>query len=115
MAEFDGRLNNNLLVTKRAIANWQKLKILIVLLRVCGNRFSNNGLNDSDLEGKSKDEENKTCRERFASYVIRPNSIVSIMWDVLIGIAYLFCYWLDPFTLVPSSKVLAQYKFMNIL
>lgn len=50
MQQFNERFYKNLDATQNALRNWRKLKILIVLLRICGghiNKDSDN-LNPDD-------------------------------------------------------------------
>ena len=51
----------------------------------------------------------------MAVYTMRPNSLLRVIWDILVGIAYFLCQWLDPFTLSDSFKNLIQFPTMNKL
>lgn len=113
MNEYTSRLYGNLEASQRAMKNWRKLKILIVLLRVCGNRVQNN---QQDVEYHIEPETiSKNCRERLAPYVVRPNSYVMVIRDVTLGFAHLFCYLIDPFTLANDFKDLMEYPNLNRL
>ena len=37
------------------------------------------------------------CRERLALYIIDPNNVYKVLWDVLVGFIYLSCFLIDPF------------------
>ena len=39
VTKFNEQLYENLEASKRAIANWKKLRILIVMLKICGGHF----------------------------------------------------------------------------
>jgi hypothetical protein len=53
---FHNILYDNLEVSRRAIANWKKIRVLIVLLKLCGNKsiLINQGAVLSDDEDEEK-------------------------------------------------------------
>ena len=72
--------------------NWQKLRILIVLFQICGNKSLDNGKIKHFKEKKAK----KTCVTRIAPYIIDPLNKYKIGWDLCLGLIYLISYILDP-------------------
>ena len=113
MAQFNERFYKNLDATQNALRNWRKLKILIVLLRICGGHV--NKENDA-INGEDDDvvvERSITCRERIAPYVMKPDSIQKIFWDIFMGIVYLVCFWLDPFCIGTAFRVYEDYPDLN--
>ena len=72
--------------------NWQKLRILIVLFQICGNKTLEKG-KKKFFEKKKKP---KTCRSVVAPYIIDPLNKYKVMWDLAIGLIYLLSFLLDP-------------------
>ena len=99
MQQLHTHFYDNLEVSKRAIANWKKLRILLVLLKVCGGRLSQN---NAELTRRQETEQldNKgpvSCAERIAPYIINPTNYYKVSWDLLVGFVYACCYVLDPY------------------
>ena len=91
---------------QRAMSNWKKLKVLLVMLKLSGGRVDpnlkiqndeQNPHNDESEEAHDPKEKAKSCRERVAPYIINPNNPYKIAWDVLIGVVYLIAYIIDPY------------------
>ena len=72
--------------------NWQKLRILIVLFQVCGNKSLDDGKKIHYKEQKEK----KGCKEKIAPYIINPMNKYKIIWDSIISVIYLLSYIMDP-------------------
>ena len=81
----------------RAIKNWKKLRLLIVLLIICGKSFAIPKTEDEpSKEIKDDEEEKKGCRAKFAPYIINPSNKYKLAWDLVIAIFLLFSYFMDP-------------------
>ena len=65
---FSNRLHDDLETRARAMKNWKKLRILIVLFKICGNKTMT-----SNKSAYEKDEKVKlSCKERIAPFIINP-------------------------------------------
>lgn len=74
--------------------NWQKLRILIVLFQICGNKTLDDG--EKKKEFQEEEKESRGCRAIIAPYIIDPLNKYKMTWDLFIGIIYLISYVLDP-------------------
>ena len=100
LEKYESRLHDDLEVRRRAINNWKKLRILLILLSICGGK-----LNDEDEEGNGKasyvfendKKKTKSCKESIAPYIISPFNKKKILWDTIIGLVYLLSYFVDPY------------------
>ena len=78
----------------RAIANWKKLQIVIVILRLCHGRIDNN----QQTEIKYKEEVRKTSWDDwFAKFVLDPTTRYIMLWNALMTIVYLVSIFFDFF------------------
>ena len=94
---FESRLHDNLEVRRRAISNWKKLRILILMLGLCGGRLADShDLGSTTRHIKKLEGEKKGCRAKFAPYIIDPMNKYKILWDILMGILYQLAYIIDP-------------------
>lgn len=111
MNNFHQQFYDNLDVSKRAIANWKKLRILIVLLKICGNKF-HHGTNRFDFSKEDFEEEKKSrwkdCRVFIAPYLIHPKNKYKVIWDAFIGFVYLTCFFADPYNAAFSYRNLEE-------
>lgn len=81
----------------RAIANWKRLRIVMVLLKVCGGNVLTESVNTKHYE-----EQNKaplTLGEAIAPYIINPMNRYKVLWDLSLGHVYLLSFLMDPYTL----------------
>ena len=76
----------------RAIANWKKLQIVIVVLRLCHGRIDNN----QQTEIKYKEEVNKkSWDDWFAKFVLDPTTRYIMLWNALMTVVYLVSIFFD--------------------
>ncbi len=61
-------LGNDLETRKRAIANWKRIRILLVLFKMCGGKHHE--FEHDAHEEKVIPEKHLSCRERIAPYII---------------------------------------------
>ena len=92
LEQFSSQLFDDIERRKNAIKNWQKLRILIVLFQICGNKAVGKGKKKFVEEKK----QSFSLRERIAPYIIDPKNRYKVAWDLMIGIIYLLSYILDP-------------------
>ena len=110
--EYECRLNDTLNVRDNALKNWRKLRLLIVLLIICGKSFDMARIDQESIKDDEEEEKNKKkgCNERFAPYIINPMHRYKLAWDVFIGLLLLFSYFLDPFI---SALLLSPYEYQE--
>ena len=46
-----------------------------------------------------EDEKKQTCRQKMAYLTVSPKNFYKMTWDLLLGLIYLCCYWIDPFVI----------------
>jgi len=86
-------LNDHLEVRARAIKNWQKLRLLLVLMMICGRSVPREQLADSDEELKDGSSQQKpSCKQRIAPYIIDPRNKYKLMWEILICSTYMVTF-----------------------
>ena len=102
--DFDEDLN----LRKRAIANWKKIKILLLLLKMCGGKhqISISDANNDNEEKQVYKTKKVSCKEKIAPYILRPDGRFMIFWSILMGEVYLVCLVLDPLIFVFNLKPL---------
>lgn len=93
--QFEKKLHMNLENRKNAVKNWKKLRLLIVLLIICGKSYDCDKLEDD----RNLEDEVKKPRlvERIAPYIIHPKRPKKLLFDLIIGIFFLISYLVDPF------------------
>lgn len=84
---------------KRAINNWRKLKVLLVLLSLSGGKMEFVKENDLDQHLEEENAVVRSWREKLAPYIISPMSPYKVIWDLIIGLNYLVAYTIDPYIL----------------
>jgi len=100
---------------KRAISNWKKLKVLLIMLKLSGGKLESQQSiviqqhkdNNEDEVGAATDandeanqmQPHKTCKEKIAPYIIVPSNPYKLAWDSLVGLVYLMAYTTDPYVL----------------
>lgn len=91
---FNDRLYDDIDFRTRAMKNWQKLRILIVLFQICGK----NSLDSTKKKEQYEEEEKEkvTCTMYLAHKIIDPANKYKVMWDLSIGIVYLVSFVIDP-------------------
>lgn len=92
---FETQLYSDLEVRRRAISNWKKLRLLLVLFQMTGStqeepNVVENAINDFATEKKL------SCHERIAFYIISPKSPYKVAWDLLSSCIYVACFIMDP-------------------
>ena len=97
---YEHRLHDTLEVRTRAIRNWKKLRLLIVLLIICGKSYDMARLENESVKDDEENAANKNgCRKRLAPYIIDPMHRYKLAWDLFVGLLFLVSYFLDPFIL----------------
>lgn len=81
-------------MSKRAVKNWKKLRVLIVLLKLCGNKLILERTKQADEE--SDFEPVIRWNERLSYYIIDPKNFYRAAWTIMIGFIYSICYLVDP-------------------
>lgn len=92
LEDYNKKLFDSCEVQKRAVKNWQRLRIVLLLLQVCGGRTIEHTVEAYKEEPKKK----KTCKERLAKYIINPLNTYKTMWDSAVGLLFLSAFVLDP-------------------
>ena len=93
--QFEKKLHNNLKDREKAVKNWKRLRLLIVLLIICGKSYDCDKLEDDrNLEDEVK---KPSLVERIAPYIIHPKRPKKLLFDLIIGIFFLISYLVDPF------------------
>ena len=93
--QWTSQLFNSLEVRRRAVANWKRLKIVLVLMKVCGNNLQPRG-EDQQADDDVVIKKPVTFRSWFAKYIIKPTNGYKILWDILLGVIYFLSYLIDP-------------------
>ena len=106
---FNQNLYEDLEIRQRAISNWKKLKIYLMLYRVCSNRTTEEVHPEYEEPFETK---RPTCLERIAPYVIDPNNRYKVAFDIFLAGIYMLTYWLDPIILAFHFKPL-EIPFVN--
>ena len=86
-------------MSKRAIGNWKKLRILLILLKVCNGSPKDRVKKLNSRLFVEDEKKGSSCSEWVALYTIDPTNFFKMTWDLCIGLVYLICYFLDPFVL----------------
>ena len=92
---YEEQLYDDLEVRARAISNWKKLRILIVLFQLTGMRHSESARlanTHEEVEKKSS----FSCKSLIAPLIIDPNNRYKILWDNFLGIVFLVSFVFDP-------------------
>ena len=97
MERFQDQLYDELEIRQRAIANWKRLRIIIVLMQVCGGNLTNDNWLVSKRNLNDDKKASSSIRERIAPYVINPMNRYKVTWDLSLGVVYLAGYLMDPF------------------
>ena len=45
------------------------------------------------------DEKSASCKQRMQHFLISPQSVYKILWDICIAVVYFFCFIFDPLVL----------------
>lgn len=100
MNTFNTLLYDDLDARSRAIANWKRLRLMIMLMRLGDDTENKKRRHKTFLKlmGEDPDDDEKTpsCAERFAPYILNPKSWYIVTWEILLGVVYLICYIIDP-------------------
>ena len=99
MDAYNSRLYDSLEERKRAVKNWQRLRILLVLLSLTGGIKKRHTIRKSTTHLKFEVEDskqNKGCLASFAPYIINPQSLLKVVWDLIMNSLYFICYLFDP-------------------
>lgn len=95
LESFNEELYERLMVRKKAISNWKRLKIVIVILRMC------NGKMNEDEKEKEEEEEKEDMEATFkfdllmSKYIRLPNDRYILIWSVFMSIIYLASIFID--------------------
>ena len=102
---YQSQLYVDLDLRSRALKNWKKLRLLILLMQVCGGRTAEPIANDPDYEEPVI---RKSCREKIAPYILDPRNRYKVAWDVFMGDVYLLTYVMDPLIVAFLLKPLTE-------
>ena len=75
--------------------NWQKVKLVLAVIRLAGNRLEKGPSVIAQEEEKIKVE--KGIDETLIKYIILPDNKKYIVWLVFMSLVYIASYWSDPF------------------
>ena len=92
LQQLNEDLYDRLEARRRAISNWKRLKIVIVILKMTGGRI------DESVVTKKKElpvVKQHTCDEWFSKYVISPFSKRLIAWNIFMTFLYLLAIIMD--------------------
>lgn len=92
---FENRLPDDLALRERAIKNWKKLRLLVVLLMVCGKNADKSGTEITRIY--EEEPEKFSLKEKIAPYIINPRNKYKILWDSMMGFLYWMTFFLDPY------------------
>ena len=108
---FQTKFYDNLETSKRAIANWKKIRTLIVMLKLCGGNINRQDY----LKASQKTDKDKkiSFREYLARKTMSPTNKYKVTWDLGIGFVYLFCYVIDPFIIAFKYEPIAVSSEFN--
>ena len=101
-------LNNEKLFNKietraRAIGNWKRLKILIVILRMCNGNFSEEPKPVAQIE-----ELPESFNEKMAKYIVSPSNKYKVMLDVVCTLFLLLGFIVDTYIISFGLKPLGD-------
>lgn len=86
---YNNQLFERLELRKKALKNWSKMRMLLVLLRVTNS-------NQVREEHPEPHQKNQSCKELMAYFVMTPTSVFNMIGDTIIGITYLLALYIDP-------------------
>ena len=93
---YQNQLYDNLEVRKRAVSNWRRIRVLLVLMKISGGKT---------LQKKKtlklflrKEPKKPTWKEKLAPYIVDPMNTYKVAWDMFMGFIYLSAYLLDPYS-----------------
>ena len=79
---------------RRAISNWKRLKIVIVILKMCNGRIDE-GATTPAIEQEKPEVKQQTFDDWFSSFVIKPNHNYILAWNLFATLVYLVSIFLD--------------------
>ena len=112
---FQNSLYKDIEVRKRAIANWKKLRMILVLVTVWGQKKKKRPVlaNDSQyINLLEKDK--KSCSEIIAPYIIDPLNRYKLAWDIIMGGFYFISYIIDPYIIADHFESLEDQKLNRL-
>lgn len=77
---------------KRAMANWQRIKILLAILKVCGGRMEKA---EEVIEAEAS--KSKTIDDRMMQFIKSPDDSKVLAWDIFSTFFYLIGFIHDSF------------------
>ena len=102
----------NLESSKKAIANWKKLKTLLLMLKFVGGNLTYKHDHPELDEDEKKDQK---WNEKLAFYTILPKNRYKMAWDLMAGMIYLACYFIDPYVITFEFEPLEVHEKLNHL
>ena len=90
---FNEGLYHKLEVRRKAIANWRRLKVVLVVLKICGNRMDHS---QTIIRAEQK-KQKFSFDEWMGKYIILPNDRSKKTWNIFISNIYLISFFLDTF------------------
>ena len=93
---FNDQIYKKIQRRKDAIRNWQRIKVLLAILKICGNRMEKKDGNKIALPVENQ---NLSFNEWMARYIITPRMTLFQIFAVISSIGYLISAFLDPLIL----------------
>ena len=98
---FEDELFKKLKRRKRAMLNWQKIKVVLAVIKLAGDKLERRQGSILLPENPEKQQYRLSLDEKMVKYIILPTSIYIVPWSVFTSLIYVVSYWND-------SKDLAQ-------
>lgn len=86
---FNEELYERLENRRRAISNWKRLKIVIVVLRMCNGKMNEMEQEENEKEEKEEQETSFKFDLYMSRFIMLPNNKYVIFWNVFMGVIYL--------------------------
>ena len=93
---------------RKAISNWKRLKIVIVILKMSGGRVDESGQDDKQ---EKEEPRTQTCDEWFSKFVIMPFSRYIIVWNIIMTVVYLIAIIMDTLIIGFHLRLLLNPEF----
>jgi len=92
ITQINEELYERLEARRKAISNWKRLKIVIVILKMSGGRVDDTGQDEKPGKEETK---TQTCDEWFSKFIITPFSRYIILWNIIMTMVYLLAIITD--------------------
>ena len=102
LERYNRNLFSDLEREKKAIQNWQRIKVLIAILKLCGNRMEK-----FETVVQKEKKRTETCDDFMVVLVKSPNTILMRAWSVFTSLFYMIGFFID--------SILISYRIYPIL